>query len=445
MERERSDSRGSGAGTVARVRRRALTAGDALAWREAWGVFWASRLAVWPAGVLGLLWFGRVPGSAQYDPAGLTTPFSPFANLLLAPVARWDSVWFLAIARDGYPDPNDTAKSAFYPLYPLLMRAGGWIVGSELVAGVLISLGCFLLALVLLHRLATIELGPAHARGTLLLVAFFPTAFFFSAVYSESLFLLLSVATLLAARQGRWAWAGAAGALAALTRNSGVLLLLPVLLLFLYGPRGDREAAPLPAGSGLWTRVRPRYPLSFSLLWLALIPAGLAAYLVYSEIVLGDALAPFHAQTLWLRHFVPLGGVIDGGHAAWLGLRQLVKGTRSPVLFTASGGDPFQVAGQSLLLFGFLVLALVALVGALRRLPLAYGAYAGVALLLTLSYPVDAQPLMSLPRYVAVLFPLQMWLARWCGERGRLERVVGIGAVLLGLLTAQFARWGFVA
>ena len=70
----------------------------------------------------------------------------------------------------------------------------------------------------------------------LLLVAFFPAALFFSAVYSESLFLLLSVGAVLAARQGRWAWAGALAALAALTRNSGVLLLVPLALLFLYLP-----------------------------------------------------------------------------------------------------------------------------------------------------------------------------------------------------------------
>ena len=189
----------------------------------------------------------------------------------------------------------------------------------------------------------------------------------------------------------------------------------------------------------------PRYPLTPQLLWLALVPLGLGAYLAYCAIELGDAFAPFHAQALWLRHFVPLGALTDGVRAAWLGLRQLVHGSPTPVYFAASGGDPFVTAGQSLMLLGFLVFALVALTGALRRLPFAYGAYAAVALAMTLSYPVDAQPLMSLPRYVVVLFPLQMWLARWCGERGRLERAVGVSAVLLGLMTAQFVHWGFVA
>jgi hypothetical protein len=431
MERERSDSPGSAAGTTtaapARPPLRATL--RALAWREGWGVLWSSRLAVWSAGLLGVLWFGRAPGTERFDPARLTAPFSPLADLLVAPAARWDSVWYVAIAQNGYAGPDENAKAAFFPLYPLLMRGLGWVVGSPLIAGMLISLGCFLAALVLLHRLATIELGPAHAHGTLLIVAFFPTAFFFSAVYTESLFLLLTVATLLAARQGRWAWAGALGGLAACTRNTGLLLLVPVALLFLYGPRADRLPDAPPGAS----RLRPRHPPTPQLLWLGLIPLGLGAYLTYAAIALGDAFAPFHAQRLWFRHFEPLGAVVDGVRAAAEGLRLIVDGTSDPVV------------AQNVLLLGFLAFALVALAGVLRRLPFAYGAYVTVALAVALSYPVDAQPLMSLPRYVAVLFPLHMWLARWSIERGRLERTVAVSAVLLGVLGAQFARWGFVA
>jgi mannosyltransferase PIG-V len=410
---------------------------------DTWRAFWTSRAAVWAAGLLGLLWFGQAPGTDQFDPTGTTRPFSHGVDLLLAPAARWDSVWYLSIAQDGYGHADgDVAKAAFYPLYPLLTKVAGWIVQSALIGGLLVSLACFLGALVLLRRLAEIELGERDAHGTVLLVAFFPTAFFFSAVYAESLFLLLSVATLLAARQGRWAWAGALGALAAMTRNSGVVLLLPALLLFLWGPRADRPD-PLAAVHAWW---RPRHPLTPQVLWLGLIPLGLVAYMTYIGIQLGDPLAPFAAQELWARHFSPLGGVWEGARAAWLGLRQLLHGERVPVYFGEAAGDPLVIAGQNLMLFGFLVFAVVATVGALRRLPFAYGAYAVAALVLALCYPVEAQPLMSLPRFLLVLFPLQMWLARWARERGGgVERAVAISAVLLGLLTAQFARWGFVA
>lgn len=422
-----------------------LRPADGRAWREAWGGLWTSRLVVWAAGLLGVLWLGRVAGTRQYDAAGLTTPFSPFGDLLVAPAARWDSVWYLTIAQNGYGDAHAHAQAAFYPLYPLLMRVVGWVVGGPLLAGIVVSLVCFLGALVLLHRLAALELGPRDARGTVLLVAFFPTAFYFSAVYSESLFLLVSVGAFLAARNGRWAVAGALGGLAALTRNSGVLLLVPLTLLFLYGPRADRVAMPLVSGGGLRMRLRPRFPLTPQVLWLALVPLGLALYLGWSAVALGDAFAPYHAQALWLRHFEPLGAATGGVRAAWLGLRQLVHGSPTPRYFSESGGDPFLVAGDSLMLLGFLAFAFVACVGALRRLPVAYGAYAAAALAMTLSYPLDAQPLMSLPRYVVVLFPLQMWLARWAGERGGIERAVALSAVLLGLFTAHFAHWGFVA
>lgn len=445
MERERTVTRGSAPGRAAAPAR--LRAALAAVWRdpewriaarEAWGAAWTSRLVTWGAGLLGVLWLGRAGGTDQYDPDRLSAPFSGFGNLLVGPSARWDSVWYLRIAEHGYNDAAPHARAAFYPLYPELMRGVGWVVGSPLTAGIVISLACFLLALVLLHRLAALELGPRDARGTVLLVAFFPTAFFFSAVYTESLFLLVSVGAFLAARSGRWAVAGLLGALAALTRNSGVLLLVPLVVLFLYGPRTD--LAPEPRGRWL-----PRYEISPQILWLALVPLGLGAYLAWAAVSLGDALAPYHAQALWLRHFEPLGALTGGVKAAVLGLRQLVHGSPAPRYFKANGGDPFQVAGDSLMLFGFLVFALLALVGVLRRLPLAYGAYALVALAMTLSYPLDLQPLMSLPRYLLVLFPLPMWLARWSGERGGTERAVGVSAVLLGLFAAYFAHWGFVA
>jgi hypothetical protein len=427
-------------GPAVAVDRMRLSRGTSVAVRESWRVLWTSRLVVWAAGILGVIWFGRVPGTEGLDYGGLSSSFSPFGNLLVAPAARWDSAWYLLLARDGYAHSADHVKAAFYPLYPLLMHAGGWIVGSQLVAGILISVACFFAALVLLYRLTEIELGAADARGTLLLMAFAPAAFFFSAVYTESLFLMLSVGAILAARQGRWAWAGIAGGLAALTRNSGIVVLVPLLVLYLYGPRADADRPAAAAGS--WWR--PRHPLTRQVLWLALVPAGLALFLVYCAFALGDALAPFHVQHFWYRHTELLGGVTGGASAAWHELRELVT-AKGPLSFTRGGTGPFYIAGQSLMLFGFLVFALVALVGVLRRLPLAYGAYVASALVLTLSSPVAPQPLASFPRYVAVLFPLQMWLARWCNERGRLERTVGISAVLLGIMTAQFARWGFVA
>jgi hypothetical protein len=236
------------------------------------------------------------------------------------------------------------------------------------------------------------------------------------------------------------------GALAAAERNTGVMLLVPIVLLFLYGPRADREpAVQTPAGRRL-RALLPRYRPTPALAWALLVPVGLGAYVLALALATGHGLAPFHAQQVWFRHFAgPFGGVWDGAVAAWEGLRQLLHGPAPPTYFAQAGGDPLVVAGQNLMLFGFLVLGAVALAGAFRRLPFAYGAYCLVALALPLSYPVTPQPLMSLPRHEVVLFPLFTWGAWWLCNRRLTTPALAALAVLLGLFTAEFSTWRFVA
>src|SRR4029453_15684684 len=120
------------------------------------------------------------------------------------------------------------------------------------------------------------ELGDADARLTVALVALFPTAYAFSAVYTESLFLALSAGALYAGRLGRWRWAGVLAALASATRSTGVLLVVPLALLYLYGPRADRPGPP-----GVRSRLRPRHAVGRDAAWLALAPIGLVGYLGY--------------------------------------------------------------------------------------------------------------------------------------------------------------------
>ena len=169
-------------------------------------------------------------------------------------------------------------------------------------------------------------------------------------------------------------------------------------------------------------------PLRADVLWLALVPLGLVAYCGFLALDGHDALAPFHAQEVWFRSFAgPFVGAWDGVVAAVQGARQLLSGAREPVFFTAAGGDPFVVARHNIELLVWLGLSLVAVAGVLRRLPAAYGAYVVAALALPLSYPVGPQPLMSLPRFVAVLFPLAIWLAVWMTGRVLRERLVIAG------------------
>src|SRR4051812_27098822 len=266
-----------------------------------------------------------------FDSLGLT---HPFAGSLLSPLARWDSVWYLGIAHDGYAG----ASTAFFPLYPLLVRAvaAGSTPWAVLAAAYAISLASFAGALVLVRRLAELELGAEAARRAVFLLAFFPGALWFGAPYSESLFLLLSVGAIYAARTDHWAWAGVCAALASGTRSAGIVLLVPLAMI--AWRRRDRAAV-----------------------WLALAPAGLAAYSGYLAATQGDAFAYLHLQDTWFRSFAgPFGAIVDGMRAAWDGALQLISGSHDHIYFPAAGGDPFIAAAHNLERLPFLAFGGVA-------------------------------------------------------------------------------------
>jgi hypothetical protein len=418
----------------------------AAAVRDTWRALWSSRLLVWVAGVGTVLAFGYGPERKAFNPPGVTSGFGWLGNLLAAPAARWDSAWYLVIARFGYrPElgPYTSSRAAFFPLYPLGIRTIDWFGVPAVLAGVLVSVCALALALYGIHRLTTLEL-VRDARLAVLVTAFAPMAFFLSAVYSESLYLALSVGLFWSARQGRWAWVGVLGALAGATRSTGLVLLLPAAMIYLYGPREDRLPDFQRSGRA---RLLPRYSLRRDVLWLALVPAGAIVYGAYLGIAGGDPMAPLRAQNAWGRHFAgPYVAAWDGLKAAFEGVRQLLSFQSRHVYFPAASGSPTVAAAHNVMLFAFLLAAVPATIGVLRRLPLAYGAYVLVALALPLSDPVSSQPLMSLPRFLLVLFPLGIWLAMWLSEHPRAQRPALVAsAALMVLFLAQFATWHWVA
>jgi hypothetical protein len=447
-----------------------------IALRDSGRALLGSRALVWLVGSATLLTLGFGPLRKAFDPPGVTRGFGWLGDALAGPAARWDSSWYLVIAHYGYrPDLGafTAPRAAFFPLYPLGLRAVSWLGTPPVLAGVLLSTLALALALYGIHRLTTLEFrdgalalaGTTRAREVarlaVLLTAFAPMAFFLSAVYSESLFLALSVGVFWSARRGRWAAAGALCALAGATRSAGILLVVPAAILYLYGPREDRapdrrralelaragrmRSGGLAAQAAL--RLLPRYRARRDLLWLGLAPAGVGAYMAYLALAGGDALLPFHAQGVWGRHFAgPYAGIWEGLRAAFEGARQLLSFQSTHVYFPSAAGSAFVAAEHNLLLLAFLVAALPAVVGVLRTLPFAYGAYVIVALALPLSYPVAAQPLMSLPRFLLELFPLTMWLAAWLAARPRAQKpAIALSALLMAVFAAQFATWHWVA
>ena len=395
--------------------------------RDGLGAFFASRALVW---VVGIASFELVPlsGWAKTDPTALTQHLGAVGEILGAPAVRWDSSYYVFTAQHGY---EALGQTAFFPFYPMVMRAVATVTYSEVVAGVLVSLASFAIALVLLHRLADLDFGPDVARRTVWLVALFPAAVFFSAVYTEALFLVLSVGAVYAARKGSWAWAGALGGIAALTRNTGVLIGVAVLLLYLYGPRADR------APDGHAARFAPRYRLRADALWMLLIPAGLAAFAIYTWIVYDTPFASYDAQAIFHREF------LGPFSALWYGGRDV--GIAVGDLLGIANGDGVGASLRTLALAGTVVGALVATVGALRRLPVAYGAYALAALLPPLSTPWPDHPLWSTPRFIAVLFPCFLWLALVLRKRRWYLLVTVAFALGLAYASARFSAWYWVA
>ena len=306
---------------------------------DAWRALWASRLLVWAAGVVAVLAFGLSGRAGDFDPAGLTSPFGATGDVLVAPFARWDSVWYLAIAGSGY---GDGAREAFFPLYPIVAAARRACRSARRsLGGVLASTALLGVALVLLHRLVALDHdrgGRAQRRArdgalpdVVLLLGGLQRVAVPRAVGRRDL----------RGAARRWALAGALGGLGALTRSAGVLLLVPLLILYLWDTRSLRSRG----------RGAPRPDV----LWLGLVPCGLAAYCAYLGLAGDDALAPFHAQEVWYRSFAgPFAGAWDGVVAGWQGARQLLSGAREPVYFTPAGGDPFVVARHNLELLAWL-------------------------------------------------------------------------------------------
>lgn len=287
-------------------------------------------------------------------------------------VMAGDAWHYERIARGGYPEREPRETWAFFPLYPLLVS----LFPDFALGGVLVSNLAFLAALLLIAKL---EPGP-HAERAVFFLAFFPTTYFFSMPMTESLFLCLTAAAFLMAKQERWWAAALLGALAAATRVVGVLL-LPALLLL-----------PLQEGKRISARQ----------LWLLLIPAGTAAFMLHLRQVTGDPLAFVHAQALW-------------GRGTW---DQLGFAISRPWNFVA-----LNVAAAIFLLVAGIALA--------RQKQWAYAAY----VLLAVAVPLSTGSTQSLARYAMVVFPAFLWLAQK-PERERWVTVTFV--ILLGWLLAMF-------
>ena len=336
-------------------------------------------------------------------------------NLLVDVFAsRWDTGFYLSIAEEGYKYEGVRLPSVpFFPLLPLLMRILSYVVGDLLLAGLIISNLSLLVAAILLHKLTVEEFGPEVADRAVWYLLIFPTSLFGSAIYTESLLLAEAAGALLCARRGRWRLAALAGIAATLTRFAG-LTIAPMLAAEWAMQR--------------WRRPEPEKPRLAALLAPAAVPLGLAAYMLYLNVAFGDPLAFAHASEAWGRGpRSPLDTVAEMLQAPTEGWGTAMLAGRLPI---DNWIDLISVL--VFIVFGGILIHQ-------RR----FGE--GTFVLLGALLPLSSGLLMSQRRYMWVLFPAQMLLARW-GQRPWVDRMItSLWLLGLGVFTCLFANWYWVA
>ena len=334
---------------------------------------------------------------------------TPETNSFLAVWQRWDAVQYQAIAEHGYAAFPDALFVP--PLYPGLMRLLRPLTGGNaLLAGLIIANVFGALAAIAFQQIVlTIFRTPALAQRALLYFLSFPTAFFLFAPYTESLFLAGALWYFYFARKQRFVMAAWWGGFAAMSRLTGAWLVIPALYL-------------------AWNAWREKDP-------------NLRVWLPPAGIIAGASVFPLY---VWARHHLPPwtpltvqsarfhGGFTLPGVSLWQTFRQIFSGI-------------YPLPNTIDLIFTLLFI-IGAIMVARSRLPKALVIYTAAYMLLYLARVADVYPLLSMPRYVLILFPVFIVLAQWSQASPWRHRLV-LYTSWIGLLyfAGQYAIWGWVA
>lgn len=335
---------------------------------------------------------------------GISVPLSESASWLTSIWYQWDANWYMSIVQGGYQWlPDDQSNVAFFPLYPLTVRALGVVMGGRyLLAGMLLSNLFMCGGMIFFYRLVRIDKGEVIARRAVWLLAIFPTSMFFTGFYTESLFLLTSVATFYYARQGRWATAGVWGLLASATRITGLWMVVPLMWEYL-------------SQHGFSLR-----KLDASLLWLALVPAGLATFMFFLWLSFGSPFAFAQTQVTGWGH---------GFTSIWSSLTRDLGFLRD------------QSEHWVIYEFAATAILVAAIFAGLRKLRGSYNIYMLVSLLV----PLFGGTTKSMSRYLVVIFPLFILMAIHTKKPWIRYSVYTVSILLLAVSTMFFVSGRWVA
>jgi len=204
---------------------------------------------------------------------------------------RWDSYWYLDIVYNGYylKADNTLANVVFFPLYPALIKVLGTILaGNFVLAGWLLSMVFLVAACAYLYRFVKEFHPDIDPELPIVLMLLFPTAFFFNVIYTESIFLFLTVAAFYYAFRKNFPLAGGVAFLGALTHSNGVFLALPILWKIVEANGWRNMLYPK-----TWGKFLP----------VLSAPVGSFLFLGYDYLKFGDPLLFFRIQRNWGRAF----------------------------------------------------------------------------------------------------------------------------------------------
>ncbi len=301
---------------------------------------------------------------------------------------HWDANWYLEIVTQGYQKSTGTLQ--FHPLYPLLARLLAAFNLSPLLSLLLVSTLSSLFFMICYYHLACLDLPQAESFQSLFLLSFFPLSFILFAPYSESLFLLCSVICFYAMRRNRWWLAGLAGCLASLTRQQGLLLILPLAweIWQIHRPNWRELFSPQPA-------------------WIApsLTAGGYLAWISYRSLAFREAVTQSSTFQGWIYSFfispsanqvVPSQAFLPPWQVLWIALQKDFSPTRCRY-------DHKLLA---------CCLVLLALGLAWKSLNGSYRVYSLAITLISFSYYTGlVHPTMGLPRHLFLAFPVFIGLA----------------------------------
>jgi hypothetical protein len=328
----------------------------------------------------------------------------------LALLGGWDTTWYLDVARNGYAHDLGQvgvvfANLAFFPLMPGIM-AGALAIGTNpFIAALVVANAALLGALAAMRELTRARDGEAAADRATWTLALLPPAAYCSLAYTEALALACAIAAALAATRGRYAVAGLLAAVASLSRPTGGIVVLLVVMIALRDPAPGRARR----------------------LALAALPsvAAVGAFLGWMAVARGSALLPFDAQRAWDRGQLGIGLATAAPGELAAGWDLIREGTFTAA-YTATARDlVFLVA------YLWLLARLWRAEGGLRSPWVAYSTA-------VIAVPLSSGTITSMARLGLLAFPLVWPLADWIGEDPRRARWASVAAVvLIALLVAQ--------